>query len=102
MITAGAQGRASGAGGEEMEDREEMEEESTSNVPMIAADGTFIPGTAEMNEPSGLSGNWGKTAFRLIEILPMYFDTSLKTERVFGNIQSGTLSRNGNFFVFKK
>jgi len=44
---AGAQGRASGAGGEEMEDREEMEAESTSNVPMLAADGTFIAGTAD-------------------------------------------------------
>ena len=31
---------------------------------------------------SGLSGNWGKTAFRLIEIVSMYFDTSLKTSRV--------------------
>jgi hypothetical protein len=40
MITAGAQGRASGAGGEEMEDREEMEAESTSNVLMLAAGGT--------------------------------------------------------------
>ena len=47
MITAGAQGRASGAGGEEMEDREEMEAESTSNVPMLAAGGTFIAGTAD-------------------------------------------------------
>ncbi len=28
---------------------------------------------------SGLSGNLGKTALRLIEILSMYFDTSLKT-----------------------
>jgi hypothetical protein len=45
MITAGAQGRASG--GEEMEDREEMEAESTSNVPMLVAGGTFIAGTAD-------------------------------------------------------
>ena len=37
MITAGAQGRASGAGGQDMEDREEMEAESTSNVTMLAA-----------------------------------------------------------------
>ncbi len=41
MITAGVQGRGSGAGGEEMEDREEMETESTSNVPILAAGGTF-------------------------------------------------------------
>ncbi len=41
MITVGAQGRASGAGGEDMEDREEMETESTSNVTMLAAGGTF-------------------------------------------------------------
>ena len=47
MITAGAQGRASGAGGEEMEDCEEMDAESTSNVPMLAAGGTFIAGTAD-------------------------------------------------------
>ena len=47
MITAGAQGRASGAGGEDMEDREEMEAESTSNVTMLAAGGTFIAGTAD-------------------------------------------------------
>ena len=47
MSTAGVQGRASGAGGEEMEDREEMEVESTSNVPMLAAGGTFIAGTAD-------------------------------------------------------
>ncbi len=47
MITGGAQGRASGAGGEEMEDREEMEAESTSNVPMLAAGGNFIAGTAD-------------------------------------------------------
>ena len=31
---------------------------------------------------SWLSGNLGKTALRLIEILPMYFDTSLKTSRM--------------------
>jgi hypothetical protein len=30
---------------------------------------------------SGLSGNLGKTPLRLIEILAMYFDTSLKTSR---------------------
>ena len=30
-----------------MEDREEMEAESTSNVPMLAAGGTFIAGTAD-------------------------------------------------------
>jgi hypothetical protein len=30
-----------------MEDREEMETESTSNVPMLAAGGTFITGTAD-------------------------------------------------------
>ena len=30
-----------------MEDREEMEVESTSNVPMLAAGGTFIAGTAD-------------------------------------------------------
>jgi len=47
MITAGAQGRASGEGGEEMEDRAEMEAESTSNVPILAAGGTFIAGTAD-------------------------------------------------------
>ncbi len=31
---------------------------------------------------SWLSGNLGKTALRLIEIMPMYYDTSLKTSRV--------------------
>jgi hypothetical protein len=45
MITTGAQGRVSATGGEEMEDREEMEVESTSNVPILAAGGTFIPDT---------------------------------------------------------
>jgi hypothetical protein len=30
-----------------MEDHEEMEEDSTSNVPMLAAAGTFIAGTAD-------------------------------------------------------
>jgi len=47
MITAGAQGGESGVCGEEMEDSEEMEKESTSNVPMHAADGTFIVGTVD-------------------------------------------------------
>ncbi len=31
---------------------------------------------------SWLSGNLGKTVLRLIEIMPMYYDTSLKTSRV--------------------
>ena len=44
MITAGAQGGSPASGEEEMEDHEEMEEDSSSNVPMLASRGTFIPG----------------------------------------------------------
>ncbi len=40
-------GGASTAGEEEMEDDAEMEDDSTSNVPMLAAGGTFIAGTAD-------------------------------------------------------
>ncbi len=40
-------GGASTAGEEEMEDDKEMEDDSTSNVPMLAAGGTFIAGTAD-------------------------------------------------------
>ena len=47
MSTAGARGGASVAGEGEMEDHAEMEEDSTSNVPMLAAGGTFIAGTAD-------------------------------------------------------
>ena len=52
---------------------------------------------------SRLSGNWGKTAFRLIEIIRMYFDTSLKTSRIdYSELSSpGLLSRNGIFFLMK-
>ena len=42
-----AQGGASTAGDEEMEDHEEMEEDSTSNMQMLAAGGTFITGTSD-------------------------------------------------------
>ena len=40
-------GGASTAGEEEMEDDAEMEDDSSSNVPMLAAGGTFIAGTAD-------------------------------------------------------
>ena len=47
MSTAGATGGASTAGEEEMEDDAEMDDDSRSNVPMLAAGGTFIAGTAD-------------------------------------------------------
>jgi hypothetical protein len=45
MGTAGAQGGESAAGEEEMEDHEEMDEDSRSNVSMLATRGTFRVGT---------------------------------------------------------
>ena len=52
----------------------------------------------------GASSNYGKTLFRLIEILRMYFDTSLKTSREDCSAISSPrpLSRNGNFLFFGK
>ena len=47
MSTAGATGGASTAGEEEMEDDGVMEDDSNSNVPMLAAGGTFIAGTTD-------------------------------------------------------
>ena len=49
---------------------------------------------------SWLSGNLGKTALRLLEIMPMYYDTSLKTSRIdlSALFSPRPLSRNGNFF----
>ncbi len=49
---------------------------------------------------SWLSGNLGKTALRLLEIMPMYYDTSLKTSRIDLSVlfSPRPLSRNGNFF----
>ncbi len=49
---------------------------------------------------SWLSGNLGKTALRLLEIMPMYYDTSLKTSRIdlTALFSPRSLSRNGNFF----
>jgi hypothetical protein len=49
---------------------------------------------------SGSSRNEGKTAVRLIEILRMYFDTSLKTSRRDCSAISSfrPLSQTGNFF----
>ena len=46
-MSTGARGGELEEGDEEMEDHVEMEEDSTSNVPMLAASGTFIPGTAD-------------------------------------------------------
>jgi hypothetical protein len=46
-MRTGAPGGASTEGQEEMEDPAEMEEDSTSNVSMLAADGAFIAGTAD-------------------------------------------------------
>jgi hypothetical protein len=46
-MRTGAPGGASTEGQEEMEDHAEMEEDSTSNVSMLAADGTFIAGQTE-------------------------------------------------------
>jgi hypothetical protein len=47
MSTTGVRGGASEAGEEEMEDHVEMEQDSTSNVVMFVAGGTFIPGTVD-------------------------------------------------------
>jgi hypothetical protein len=47
MSTGGAQGGESGTGEKEMEDHEEMEEDPTSNVPMITTNGAFIVGTTD-------------------------------------------------------
>jgi len=47
MSTAGARGGAYTEGEEDMEDHVEMEQDSTSNVTMLATDGTFIPGMAD-------------------------------------------------------
>ena len=47
MSTGGAQGGESGTGEKEMEDHEEMEEDSTSNVSMITTNGAFIVGTTD-------------------------------------------------------
>jgi hypothetical protein len=47
MITVGARGGASAAGEEQLEDHVEMQQDSTSNVEMLAARGTFIAGTAD-------------------------------------------------------
>ena len=46
-MSTGAQGGAYVAGDEEMEDNEGMQEDSTINVQMLAARGTFIAGTAD-------------------------------------------------------
>ncbi len=46
-MSTGAPGGASTAGEDDMEDDAEMEDDSTSNVPMLAAGGTFIAGTAD-------------------------------------------------------
>ena len=46
-MRTGAPGGASTEGQEEMEDHAEMEEDSTSNVSMLAVVGTFIVGTAD-------------------------------------------------------
>ena len=46
-MSTGARGGDLGEGNEEMQDHVEMEEDSTSNVPMLAASGTFIAGTAD-------------------------------------------------------
>ena len=49
MSTAGsgAQGGASGEREEEMQEHMEIEDASTSNVPMLATGGTFIAGTTD-------------------------------------------------------
>jgi hypothetical protein len=47
MSTVGARGGASAAGEEQLENHVEMQQDSTSNVEMIAARGTFIAGTAD-------------------------------------------------------
>ena len=47
MSTGGATGGASTAGEEELEDDAEMEDDSTSNVSMLATGGSFITGTAD-------------------------------------------------------
>ena len=46
-MSTGAPGGAFTVGEEEMEDDTEMEDTSTSNVPMLTADGTFIEDTAD-------------------------------------------------------
>jgi len=46
-MSTGAPGGASTTGEDEIEDDTEMEDDSTSNVPILAADGTFIAGTAD-------------------------------------------------------
>ena len=52
------------------------------------------------SSPPPLSGNLGKTALRLLEIMSMYYDTSLKTSRIdlSALFSPRPLSRNGNFF----
>jgi len=47
MSTTGVRGGSSEVGEEEMEEHVEMEQDSTSNVAMLAARGTFIAGTAD-------------------------------------------------------
>ena len=47
-MSTGARGGDLGEGNEEMQDHVEMEEDSTSNVPMLAASGTFIAGTTDV------------------------------------------------------
>jgi len=46
-MSTGDPGGASTAGEDEMEDDTEMEDDSTSNVPMLESGGTFIAGTAD-------------------------------------------------------
>jgi hypothetical protein len=46
-MSTGARGGASEVHDEEMEEHVEMEEDSTSNVAMLAASGTFIAGTTD-------------------------------------------------------
>ena len=50
-MSTGARGGELEEGDEEMEDHVEMEEDSTSNVPMLAASGTLIAGTADGTVP---------------------------------------------------
>ena len=52
---------------------------------------------------SGASSNYAKTLFRLLEIVPMYYDTSFKTSRVDWSALFSPrrwLSRNGKTFFF--
>jgi hypothetical protein len=53
---------------------------------------------------SQLSVVLGKTVFRLIEIMPMYYDTSLKSSRVdwSASFSPKRLSRIGNFFFLTR